>query len=187
MWYHTPGRNFHLWPLYLGIWKISVVLFIQCIICLIYHSGCLFTFVEAQRYPENWWECYNADITYTHFITLVADLAIQTKPSTKQVGQQTKPTPVIRPQQPKSQQTPAASTLHPATQNLAVKHYNIKCTNHKDHPSTTQLQRPAVEKSLQQNSHESQSQHKVAPVPKVSTQFQPRDSPQYNRDWPVST
>ena len=100
--------------------------------------------------------------------------AIQTKPSTKQVGQQTKP--LIGSQQPKSQQTPAASTSH-----------SVNCTNHKDHQNTTQLQRPAVEKFLQQNSHESQSQHKVAPVPKVSTQFQPRDSPQYNRDYPVST
>ena len=95
--------------------------------------------------------------------------AILTKPSTKQVGQQTKP--LIGSQQPKSQQTPAASTSH-----------SVNCTNHKDHQSTTQLQRPAVEKFLQ-----SQSQHKVAPVPKVSTKFQARDSPQYHRDYPVST
>ena len=127
-------------------------------------------------------------ITYTRSFTLFADLAIQTKPSTKQLVQQTKLTPITTAHQPKSE-APAASTLHSATQNLAAKHHvqlNIKCTNHQDHPST-QLQRPAVEKSLQQNSHGSQSQYKVAPVPEVSTQFQPRDSPQYNRDYPVST
>ena len=109
------------------------------------------------------------------------------------MGQKTKLTPVVRPQQPKSQQAPAASTSHSATQNLAEKQYaqlRIKCTNHQDHPSTTQLQRPAVEKSLQQKCHGGQSQLKVAPAPSVTrnpTQLRPRVSPQYNRDFPVGT
>ena len=109
------------------------------------------------------------------------------------MGQKSKPTPVIRPQQPKLQQAPAASTSHLATQNLAEKQHaqlRIKYTNHQDHPSTTQLQRPAVEKSQQQKSHGGQSQHKVASAPAVTrnpTQLQPRVSSQYNRDFPVGT
>ena len=108
------------------------------------------------------------------------------------MGQKTKLTPVVRLQQPKLQQAPAASTSNSATQNLAEKQYaqlHIKCTN-RQHPSTTQLQRPAVEKSLQQKSHGDQSQLKVAPAPSVTrnpTQLQPRVSPQYNRDFPVGT